>query len=53
MQCLTYRIALATTMGSNCDSHTLAGQLARFHMCTSLAPRPMTVVFDLGMRPHV
>ena len=25
----------------------------RFHMCTSLAPRPMTVVFGLGMRLHV
>ena len=28
-------------------------QLARFHVCSSLAPRPMTVVFGLGMRLRV
>ena len=26
---------------------------SRFHVCTSLAPRPMTVVVDLGTRLHV
>ena len=26
---------------------------SQFHVCTSLAPRPMTVVFGLGMRLHV
>ena len=26
---------------------------SRFHLCTSLIPRPMIVVFGLGMRPHV
>ena len=25
----------------------------RFHVCTSLAPRPMTVVFGLGTRLYV
>ena len=26
---------------------------SRFHVCTSFAPRPMTVVFGLGTRLHV
>ena len=26
---------------------------SRFHMCISLAPRPMTVVYSLGMKLHV
>ena len=26
---------------------------SRFHVCTSLAPKPMTVVFRLGTRLHV
>ena len=26
---------------------------SRFHVCTSLAPRPMTVAFGLGMRLRV
>ena len=36
MQCPTYSISL--------------GNYSRFHVCTSLAPRPMTVVFGLGTR---
>ena len=26
---------------------------SRFHVCTSLTPRPMTVVFGMGTRPRV
>ena len=43
------------TTGESRDraSCTLRWSTRRFHVCTSLAPRPMTVVFDLGTRLRV
>ena len=48
MQRPTYGISnLATT------TYTSRNQPPRFHVCISLAPKPMTVVFGLGTKLHV
>ena len=49
MQRLTYGISLATSY----NGKRLAVLWLAIHACTSLAPKPMTVVFGLGKRLHV
>ena len=43
--------AFPTTTGRDCSSRS--GQRTRFHVCTSLVPKPMTLVIGLRMRLDV
>ena len=48
-----HSISLGHYYGRDCVSCTLRWSTRRFHVCTSLAPRPTTVVFGLGTRLRV
>ena len=56
MQCLTYVVSISLSHNHGkrpFQSTSRAGQRARFHACTSLVPKPITVVIGLGTRLDV
>ena len=56
MQRPTYGISLSNYYGKRpCQPYSTVPAVlnSRFHVCSSLAPRPMTVVFGLGTRLRV
>ena len=53
MQRFTYVVSMSLSTTTGRDRSSRAGQRARFHACTSLVPKPITVVIGLGMRLDV
>ena len=47
MQHLTYVMSMSLPNNHRRDG---ASQRTRFHVCTNLVPKPMTVIIGLGMR---